>query len=236
MRYSVWASVSPLSRGFVNVTASALSTTRVKKSAEVAFHSDAPFGPWKVTRPVRAWMARSSAVRSEYPIRTLGFRLMASKSRCGRMRAHPQPPRTGSTAFTEGSVNIAITSAARSRSLPASEPRRSSRCAPRFATRPSAVSVSSTMSTSIGSHVALAGSTRPTTSPAASRAGRSRSGAAGTAGRGGRLAAAGRPDANAAPAAPAAKPTSARRDTAGGDSRFTTVSLYAKPLAHAVGP
>ena len=65
MRCSVWASVSPLSRGFSNVTASPFSTTRVNQSADVRFHSEAPFGPWKVTSPVLAWMASVRAVRSE---------------------------------------------------------------------------------------------------------------------------------------------------------------------------
>jgi hypothetical protein len=57
-----------------------------------------------------------------------------------------------------------------------------SRFAARFDFNPSAASDSSTMSTSTGSQVALAGSTRPTTSPGRRRGGRTRRGAAARAG------------------------------------------------------
>jgi hypothetical protein len=88
------------------------------------------------------------------------------------------------------------------------------------------------MSMSIGSQVALAGSTSPTTSPGASRAARTIPGKAVTASR--VVAAAGRGAANATLAAPAAKPTSARRDTMGGNDRDTTPHYM--QTARAAGP
>ena len=64
--------------GLARVAACASITTLRKLATLNSFHSDVPIGLWKVMRPVWAWMALISEVRSLKPPKNFGLRRISA--------------------------------------------------------------------------------------------------------------------------------------------------------------